>query len=312
MCKHFACFLLFISSLSTLAQDQEVDIYVHQVAILVDNDVFTSLYRDQYYSSGLFGTYSWLKKQEDSYKVIRSVGLVQRMFTPQFVSYENVNDFDRPYAGHLSILLNNNRFQKKSIWHQQLELGWMGPGTLTGDIHVTWHNFLGLVEPKGWEFEIRDSPIINYKSIYAAQITGNDKVQLLSETTGSLGTAFNYVRQEMVLRTGKLISLLESVQYNGQLGTVKPDSRSEVAEEVVLYYSFGLEHNIYNSTIEGNLIGSTSPHIESAVNWIIQHQFGLLFGWRGFDFTVRYYRRSKETTEATFHRYAGVQLAKRF
>ncbi len=312
MLQHYFCILLFISGFSLFSQDLQEENYTHQVAVLVENDVFTSLYRDQYYSSGLFGTYSWLKQDHEDLKVIRSASLVQRMFTPQFVSLNDVNDFDRPYAGHLSFQIKNSRYRRNQVLQHQLEIGWMGPKTLTGDIHVNWHNFLGLIEPRGWDFEIRDSPIINYHGTLTAKLAGNEVVELLSDSNVSLGTAFNFVRQEMIVRMGKLLPLLRSIQCNGQLGTQKTTSKSDITDEFVFFYGLSTEYNIYNSTIEGNLIGKKSPHVETPVDWILQHQVGFLFGWKGFDFTFRYYRRSKETTEATNHQYGGVLLARRF
>ena len=312
MVKYSLLILLTVAGSSLFSQSADNQQYEKQAAILVENDVFTSLYRDQYYSSGLFGIFSWLKEQSDHKKVIRSVAVVQRIYTPKYVTYRDVEDFDRPYAGLFSVQLNENQFSENWVWKNQVDLGWMGPGTLTGKIQVSWHNTLGLPEPRGWAYEIQNSPLINYQSTFATKIAGNEKVEFISESNASVGTAFNFIRQEIILRTGKLRSLFNSVQYNGQLGNHKPESKSDFADEIIFFYGPGLECNIYNSTIQGNLFGNEPPHVETAEKWIFQHHFGFLVGWKGFDLTVHYYLRSKETTEATIHQYAGVQLARRF
>jgi lipid A 3-O-deacylase len=302
--------LLFTIELPAATKDSTL--YNRQVSLLVDNDVFTSLWRDQYYSSGLFGTYSWLANQTDSTKNIRSITLAQRMFTPMFVTWDDVEVFDRPYAGHLSIIMSSVYLHSSNIWKHQLELGWMGPGSLTGQIQQRWHDILGLPLPKGWEYEIQNSPIINYYGTFGRKVWGDEQLEMLSETNIAVGTAFDNIRTEIVLKTGMLKDLLHGVQYNGQFGIKKTKQKSHILQEFVLFYAPGIEHSFFNSTIEGNPFGKDAPHTETPVRWIGQHRFGILLSWQGFDITVNYYRRTKETTESTSHQYAGVQLARRF
>jgi lipid A 3-O-deacylase len=305
-------FFFLLTTLDLLAAPQDSIHYKHQISLLVDNDVFTSLWRDQYYSSGLFGTYSWLKEQSEHKKTIRSVSLVQRMFTPRLVTWDVPELFDRPYAGHLSTIFSIAQLRHDRVWKHQFELGWMGPGSLTGKIQETWHNMLGLPPPNGWEYEIQNSPIINYYGSLGARILGNGQLELLNETHLAVGTTFNHLRTEMLIKAGRFKNLMQSVHYNGQFGTKKSEQRSEFLEEIVLFYAPGVEYNFFNSTIEGNPLGKEPSHTEKPIRWIGQHRFGLLLGWKGFDLTVNYYRRTKETTESTSHQYAGVQLARRF
>ena len=314
MMKHIllktATCLLFVFNLSAGAGDSSV--FKSQYLFNIENDVFTSLFRDQYYSSGLFFGYSWLHYMDSKQKNIRSVTLAQRIYTPRYVTYRKVESYDRPYAGHLSIQLNSNYYRTDRVWKHQLEFGWMGPGSMTGTIQETWHGWFGLPEPRGWKNQIPNSPIINYNGLMAYQFVKAKGIELISESHLAAGTAFNFIREEVMVRTGLLKNLLSSVQYNGQLGDINPKIRSEYAEEIVLFYAPGIEYNFYNSTIEGNIIGQTPIHTETPVRWILQHRIGLFFSWKGFDFTVNYYRRSKETTEATPHPYVGVQFARRF
>ncbi|MFT7282718.1 MAG: lipid A 3-O-deacylase [Cyclobacteriaceae bacterium] len=306
------CFALTCSLLSKAANSGDSLLYNHQVSVLVDNDVFTSIYRDQYYSSGLFGTYRWIKSLESEKKKYRSITLVQRMFTPMLLSWSEQEEFDRPYAGHISLIGSDEHFHEKYVLINRVEFGWMGPGSLTGTIQENWHESLGLQPPKGWDFEIRNSPIINYYGSFVKPLFHLGGLDLLSESSLAFGTAFNNVKQSLMIRAGKLKPVNSSVQYSGQLGNKKPPLKSEIAEEIIFFYAPSVEYNIYNTTIEGNLLGPTAPHTEQAEDWIIQHRFGVAFSWSGFDFMINYYRRTKETTESVPHRYAGIQLNQRF
>ena len=307
----FLIAILFFAS-SAFSQNNS-DYYTKEIRLVVDNDVFTSIIRDQYYSSGLFGFYRHIVSQSDSSaKIIRSYSLNQRIFTPNSVRWRNVERFDRPYAGHISVFLSNEYYRPSTYLLTRLELGWMGPGSLTGDIQETWHKWFGLPNPEGWDFQIQNSPIINYYMTFAGKLVETEGLDILSESNLSLGTAFTNIRQELIIRMGKFNTLGTSVHYNGQLGSVKKNQQTKGTIEGYLFYAPGVEYNFNNTTIEGNIIGTSSPHTEVPLRWIWQHKGGFMLSWPGFDIQFTFYWRSREASVATPHVYGGLHLNKRF
>jgi len=295
-------------------QKKDSVLLTHEIRIVVDNDVFTSLTRDRYYSSGLFGVFRWVSAQsQTTSKSINSIMLAQRIFTPNNVTLKNPQRFDRPYAGQISLTGSREIYRKDFYIKTAVELGWMGQGSLTGTIQESWHQFLNLPYPSGWEFQIGNSPIVNIYNTLSKTLIKNQSIDVISESNLALGTAFTYIRQEMMLRLGKFNPLQNSVQYNGQLGSKIPvlKEKSET-QETYLFYSPGFEYAIYNSTIEGNLFGGKNPHTLNPRRAILQQRAGLMAAWTKFDIQIIYYFRTKETTEAVGSRYAGIHLNFRF
>ena len=249
--------------------DQDSIVYQQEIRFVIDNDVFISLISDSYYSSGLFLHYRHLIRETEKAKMIRSYSLNQRIYTPRKLIWRDVERYDRPYAGHLSLFASNEYYFRKGRYLKtQVELGWMGPGTQTDDIQTNWHAILGLPTPRGWQYQIQNSPIVNFYSTYAHTWVAKEKFDLVTESNLALGTAFNNLRQEVMIRVGKLKSIYRSVHFNGVLGEKVKAGRKNRTIESYLFFSPGLEYNIYNTTIEGNLLGKEPPHTEDAVRWI--------------------------------------------
>jgi len=112
-----------------------------------------------------------------------------------------------------------------------------------------------------------------------------------------------------MIRIGSFKPIQTSTQYNGVLGI---ENKGPKNHEFYFFISPGVEYVGYNATIEGQLIGQSSFYTEERVAWVYQTRAGLMASWTKFDFGLLYYRRTKETTESTFHKFVGIRMAQRF
>ena len=306
-------FFTSILALGHFASSQTV--LRRELSVEADNDAYTlNLTRDQYYSNGvaikyrrLMDSSRWKPKHQ---KVIRSYYINHRMYTPKRLYWTDTAQMDRPYAGHLTLAISNEYYFKNSSYLQaRFEASWMGPSINTGNVQYEWHKFFNMQLPQGWKYEVNDSPILNIYGTYANTLVSEKGFDMLSETNWAGGTAFNYVRQEFVFRVGNFLPIYNSSLFNAVPGRVKDSGKQH---EVFFFISPGIEYVIYNSTIEGNLLGEEAIYTEDQVDWVYQTRAGLLFSWTKFDFALFYYRRTKETTESFFHKYMGIRLTQRF
>ena len=299
-------------SFSTLGQKKY---FVRELQVENDNDAYTlNLTRDQYYSNGVALRYRKLldsTNRNSLYKkVIRAYEVNHRIYSPKRLWWENVTDMDRPYAGQITFAASNEYYLKNNSYlRAEMELGLMGPALRTGDLQYHWHKTFGMQLPLGWDYEINNAPIINGYGTFAKTFIKSKSVDLTTESNGALGTTFTFVRQELMVRLGKFKPLEESTQYNGVLGIVNdgPDNH-----EFYFFLSPGFEYVAYNATIEGNLLGKESIYTETREPMVFQMRAGIMASWTKFDFALLYYRRTKETTEATFHKYVGIRMNQRF
>lgn len=281
-----------------------------EIQIEVDNDAFTlDVYMDQYYSQGSYGRYRVLDTTGIR-KKIKSIALNHRIYTPDNIWQTDVEQFDRPYAGQISVTGALAYYDERSAVEYALEAGVMGKASLAEPIQRSWHTVFGMGLPRGWDYQMNDAPILNGYFKYAHLLLRMGNLQLLSESNVAAGTDFTFARQELTLRLGKFKDLDESVQYGANLGHRK--QKSSDTQETIVFVSFGPEYVFYNSTIEGNLIGRPSVHTEERVPWVTHGRVGGLFAWSSFDLAVIYYFRSIETVGTKNHQWVGLKFSQRF
>jgi hypothetical protein len=224
--------------------------------------------------------------------------------------WTEIEELDRPYAGQLSVAASNEYFYKNNTYLKvKGELGWMGPALKTGKLQYNWHKIVNTHLPRAWEYEINNGPIINAYATYAKTMAVYEHIDVTSEANLALGTTFNHLKQEFIIRIGKFKPIQTSTQYNGVLGI---ENNRPANYECYFFVSPGIAYVAYDATIEGQLIGQSSIHTEERVPWVYQTRAGIMAGWTKFDLALLYYQRTKETTESTFHKCVGIRMARRF
>lgn len=294
----------------------------HEIGFLVENDVFVSLIKDRYYSSGIFASYRYLmdstKNGDKILARVRSYDIRQRMYTSFFVEDEDLADIDRPYAGLLSASAKQQWYFKKPHYLSvSIELGWMGPATATGDIHRIWHSWFGLPEPRGWYSQLENAPIANLFVDHAFKIIGSDDQEvngdIILKSNLAAGTIYNSLQESVIFRFGKILDANETAHFGNTLGGTRTKFKSEIAVEAYVFYSPGVRYILYDGTLEGGLINSgESIFTKEPKRWLSQHSFGLMLRYGTFDFNYLVYVNSRETDGVGRHSYGAIELRQRF
>jgi len=307
--------LVSISLLFFLFAESQSKVLRREIQVENDNDAYTlNLSRDQYYSQGVALRYRILtdssKWSNSTEKVIKAFVLNHRFYTAKHLFWADSADMDRPYAGQISLSATREYYLKNNSYlYAELELGWMGPALRMGDLQRNWHKAFGMQEPFGWQFQINNSPIINVYGKYAKVLWQGADVDVSAQSNLAFGTAFSHGRQELFIRIGNFKPIHQSTLFNARLGQVNDGPK---LHEAYFFIGPGIEYVAYNSTIEGGVIGEESIFTKESEKWIYQTRAGFLLSWTKFDLALFYYRRTKETSESTFHKYVGIRLGLRF
>lgn len=315
-------FSLLCTSLEAQLMPRKEKVLKNEIRLIVENDVFVSLVRDQYYSSGIFAAY---RHQLDSsrlgsniQKIIRSYDFRQRMYTSRFVEDTDLRDIDRPYAGILSASARQEWYFKKPHYLSvNVELGWMGPGSLTGDIHRIWHAAFGLPEPRGWFSQLENAPVANLFVDHAVSIAASKDPELngdiILKSSLAAGTIYNTVQENVIFRFGKILNVNESSHFGNTLGGTRTQFKSDIAVEAYIFYSPGVRYTFYDGTLEGGLINAgPSVFTKEPRKWIYNQSFGLMLRYGTFDFNYLVYINSRETDGVRKHSYGAIELRQRF
>ncbi|MDN5199874.1 lipid A deacylase LpxR family protein [Fulvivirgaceae bacterium BMA10] len=324
MLKKF-CFLITV--LITLGHLPEVHgqaknrkVLRNEIGIKLDNDRFTPKVTDRYYSNGI--TLSWHRAVRDSsflrrllpkklsvQKIVWGAEISHKIYTPKEIEFVSVHRLDRPYAAVVSATGSLNIFfTDQALLKTDLELGATGPIASGETLQKWWHERLDIFEPLGWRNQITNSPIINVRISYLKKLFGNDILDLTSKSQLAFGTIRANFRQGGLLRLGVLEPLNNSILSSGKLGS------HPLKHDVEVYFFFGtdVEYVHYNGLIQGNWIGSESPHTEEIHRWVTHWKYGVNLGFRRANFSFSLINLSPEVKGALKHQYASMELSVRF
>ena len=93
-----------------------------------------------------------------------SVSLGQSIFTPDDISVPTLQRDDRPYAGWLNLGFGVVAFhdgcngQPGRVDALELAIGVIGPWSQADDVQITWHDWIGAQEPRGWRNQLKNEP----------------------------------------------------------------------------------------------------------------------------------------------------------
>lgn len=313
----FLSFLLIVcTSQIVLGQSPYRD---QEFTLRNDNDVYTFRDSDKYYSNGIISKYRWItqpgkfltpKSFRDSAKVIIEAELSSKFFTPKFLTLENVDEFDRPYAGLLSMAYYINYFKKSD---QKLRYGFdltlIGSASGAGAFQEWYHRLAGFPDPQGWGYQIPNELTVNLVGEFQKQfMIAKGAVDMVSTTSGVLGSGFTNAKQMVDLRLGRLQRLDRSAFANSLIG----EGSEYVIDQVYIYAGIGVEYVLHNITIQGSIWNDDAPHTENIVPWIRHMRFGFVTSSGKSTFKVIYNWLGPEVKNLKWHSYIGLELNVRF
>lgn len=180
-----------------------------------DNDVF--MMTDYYYTQGMsFGTYHpffknnpinlVLLKPKDYEKATQGFSVYQRTYTPKDIKSDEVQYFDRPYAGVLVFTSQSRALNKETGWlfSSEIDLGVMGPASGAGQVQYRYHEWSDNTLPNGWHHQQYNWPIINYNFTAYKALHQTKGFELFAKGAARVGTLHDDASVGVLLRAGNM------------------------------------------------------------------------------------------------------------
>ena len=125
-------------------------------------------------------------------------------FTPLRIQDPFIRVGDRPYAAYLyaSFFRTGTTPGRRQRLTTALELGFIGPAAGGKELQTAIHRVTGNAEPRGWDHQIRNAPIIGYRVEVERQLATRRHAELLATAGASLGTLYSYAATGLRLRVG--------------------------------------------------------------------------------------------------------------
>lgn len=270
-------FFLWVSY-SVLAQQK----FSKEFSFTNDNDFFVSTFHDKYYTNGMFFTYRHLTSRENKQleKEIYQWQLGHLMFTPFKSTIESFSQHDRPFAAYLYVGFEQNKIYKAhKIVKWEVQLGVIGPAALGQNLQNFIHDIYGFQRPVGWKYQIKNALGINLGGSYLKRLMVNESnlMDFSFISNLRLGTVFTDLSTGFMGRIGfnRLQDLSNSIAFNTHLNNNSTSGTR--ALESMLYYKGILTYALYDATIEGSFLNTSSPITYDINPFRFDLELGLLF-----------------------------------
>lgn len=134
--------------------------------------------------------------------------LGQQIFTPEDTLASNPDPDDRPYAGWafagLGLIQDTDR---QRLDHLELLAGMVGPTAFGETVQNDWHQYIGVADAEGWDYQIHDEPgvMLSYERKYRflAPIGDGFGADFIPEAGVTLGNVMTYGQVGGMLRFGR-------------------------------------------------------------------------------------------------------------
>ncbi|MEQ9375207.1 MAG: lipid A deacylase LpxR family protein [Imperialibacter sp.] len=300
---------------NAIAESDPDSTFLRQVQLTVDNDAYFFTSYDRYYSSGVFASYSSLKSRlpfsrpKEGSIYSSEVVFSHYIYTPKNILWDKLEQLDRPYAGMATLGVQLNYLRPSSAFTMKADVGWLGPAIQTAELMRWWHGSLGIRLPRGWDYQINNTPVLMLTPSYLKQWAISEKLDVVSSTSMSVGTVLDQVSQEVTLRYGLPGSLNKSHLTNSLLNAAKGSGK---LIEWYLVASWQGSYVLYNATIDGNFIGPESMYHERSEKAVLRQTYGAVLAYKKADFELSFKTTSREVKGAENHRYMRAKISYRF
>lgn len=252
----------------------------YEIGIVLENDSFTSVTNDKYYTNGTEVFYQHLSDESNkAVKKIISFKAGQYIYNPEWVKSDFKEFHNRPYAGYLFTELGIRRFyENESIWITDFQLGMVGPLAQADDLQKKIHAVFGFRETYGWQHQIGNAIGVQYNSLFSKKISQQmttDKMDCHFQLKIDLGTIFTGFSLGSLMRFS-LIKPIVSLQHSNFYGAslqkgIKTD------KELYVFILPKINCQIYDATIQGSLFENNSPLVFNIRPFRFKAEAGIKF-----------------------------------
>jgi lipid A 3-O-deacylase len=272
-----------------------------------DNDFFTAT--DRYYTQGIkfelvlpafkkLPLMFLLPKLSHS-TVQYGLSAVQDCFTPASIRRDTFIQGDRPYAatmylGHFAV---SNNEEKKQRFTSEIDLGIIGPCAVCEEEQKGIHKSLLNIQPLGWEAQVKQDILINYRMRYEKNIFAHNIIDLNALGEINAGTIYDNAAIGANLRIGKKQAYFENAR-----------------SKKFYFYAFAqgwLKGVAYNATMQGGVFNKTSDNVvlpEQIQNAVVRGSFGLCLTYKKIALEYSYVFISREITAWLPHAWGHLNI----
>lgn len=254
-----ACFGQEINT-SSISRNINSDRYFR---LSYENDFFTAT--DYYYSQGVNVEFvhSSLKKIVPSKMLLHlnsgeikyGISVEHDAYTPTSIRHEEVLYNDHPYAATLMLRMFtiSTDTEKQKRLASGIAVGVIGPAAGGEEIQKGIHDALDNITPLGWQNQVSNDVVLNYRFQYEKKLLSVKNYFLLNgNAIVNAGTLTDNAGAGLSIMTG-------SFHCPFFVGDDNPERQKQI--QFYLYVNSGLKIIGYNAALQGGLFNRNSPYV---------------------------------------------------
>ncbi len=311
MIRHSISIAVFLVTTLALAQRPA------EIGLITDNDLYTSLENDQYYTNGLELYYRYLSnyKSENVAKRIYEFRVGQYIYNAQSSKPKDINFHDRPFAGYLFAEAGLNTFySNENVLKAGVQLGVVGPESMARQVQEGMHNLFGYHKVRGWEYQITTIPAAQANVFYSHKVLRNTfsektDFQVTAEVNaGTIWTGATVGITSRVSLSGLLLPMYESSLHGAALDN--DPEKYKGRRELYLYFTPMLNYQLYDATIQGSLFNDKSPVTFPLIPFRFNAEAGIKYRRNNWSLSYSFNYRGKELSNIviTGYYYGSINI----
>lgn len=310
--KKFIFVLLLFASTLTVSQEK----FSKEISFITDNDLYVSIVRDRYYTSGIFLGYKYLSKtkNESLEKKIIEWQLRHEMYTSYLSTVTNILQHDRPFAGYLYGNFGINRvYKNQQILKTSVQLGVIGSSAMAKEVQQFIHDIYGFKKAVGWEYQVENALALNFKTDYIKPIftTKENSFDVTWLNNINVGTVYTNASTGFYSRIGlkPLQKLTNSIAFGTNLNNEQNNSYREV--ESFFYINPMISYSLYDATLQGSFLNTNSQVTKELMPFVFNIELGLKFTANRFNFGYSFNYNTSKSKELRYtygHKYGTISI----
>ncbi|OOQ59301.1 lipid A deacylase LpxR family protein [Mucilaginibacter pedocola] len=313
--KHLALAACLFAAGTSFAQTRG-----HELGLQSDNDSFLAQGSDRYYTNGIFAYFRKALDAGSNAKLANKVfGLEvgQKLFNPQSAAIPSVNYLDRPFAGYLFAGASLNwLYKNESNLKLTARVGVIGPAAGGQGIQEFIHDTFGFYPPEGWEYQIRNTAVVNISAEYNALLARAEWIDISAAVYANGGTAFVGAGAGPLIRLGNFNQLFQSSSTQ----STASKGKNTLLHEHEFFFYYKPQANVvgYDATIQGSMFkdhpeAGTMEVTRDIKHFIFSNEVGVNYVSGRFVYGLAAIFNSKDVQyQAKPHQWGSATLLYRF
>lgn len=263
--------------------------FTKEIGTYTDNDAYSNLFNDGYYTAGITLFYKYIPENNDSTKAKKIIewNFGMKIYTPEEGDAPRMIDQDRPFAGYLfGSGFIHHFYKNESVLKYGATLGIVGPGSGIGKTQINIHKFFNFYELEGWEYQIKNLLALNAHFMFSKKIVHfcKNRVDLHSFVQINAGTVetnagFGIMNRLSVFAIRKVN---RSSIFEG-LADFTTTRSSQIDPEFFLFVRPLIIYRFYDATIQGSMFNQNSPVTYDIEPVLFSLETGIMFQLNRFN-----------------------------